>query len=84
MFQQQHGFDSSIMAHIMFRGDGNAWSIFRPPQSLPRLLAHILNAAATPDAFWEFDSPGPIDEPIPRLSIIVVDGLLHQEGLLPW
>jgi hypothetical protein len=53
--------------------------VFRPPPALPRILAHIVNAA-TPDPSREIESPCPLDEPIPRAPIIR-DGMLRLEGL---
>ena len=53
--------------------------MFRPPPALPRILAHIVNAA-TPDPSREIEFPYPIDEPIPRAPI-VRDGMLQLEGL---
>ena len=53
--------------------------VFRLPPALPRILAHIVNAA-TPDPSREIESPCPLDEPIPRAPIIR-DGMLQLEGL---
>jgi hypothetical protein len=65
--------------HLMsFRGVEKA--SFRQSGSLPRVLAHIMNAA-TPDASQEIDPPKPITAPIP-CPPIVRDGMLRQEGLL--
>jgi len=54
-------------------------TVFRPPPALPRILAHIVNAA-TPDPSREIEFLCPIDEPIPRAPI-VRDGMLRLEGL---
>jgi hypothetical protein len=62
---------------ISFRGVEA--EVFRPPPALPRILAHIVNAA-TPDPLREIESPCPIDEPVPRAPI-VRDGMLRLEGL---
>ena len=54
-------------------------ALFHPPPALPRILAHIVNAA-TPDPSREIEPPCPIDEPVPRAPI-VRDGMLRLEGL---
>ena len=53
--------------------------VFHPPPALPRILAHIVNAA-TPDPSREIESPCPLDEPIP-CAPIVRDGMLRLKDL---
>ena len=62
---------------LAFRGVDAA--VFNPPPALPRILAHIVNAA-TPDPSREIEFPCPIDEPILRAPI-VRDSMLRLEGL---
>jgi hypothetical protein len=49
-------------------------AVFCPPPALPRILAHIVNAA-TPDPLREIELPCPIDAPIPRILIVRDDML---------
>jgi hypothetical protein len=85
----QQGLALCVVRHVNFGGVTSGFQIakswrvdmtaFRPTPALPRILAHILNAA-TPDLSREIEPPYPIDEPIP-CSPIVRDGMLRQEGL---
>jgi hypothetical protein len=54
-------------------------AVFHPPPALPRILAHVVNAA-TPDPSREIEHPRPIEEPIP-CAPIVRDGMLRLKGL---
>ncbi len=85
----QQGFSSCLVHHSNFWGvtsgihllsfwgvDANA---FHPPPALPRIPDHVVNAA-NPDPSREIESLCPIDEPIPRASI-VRDGMLRPKGL---
>ena len=86
--QEQQGLLFSIVAHADFGGITSAIhlmsykrvdpSVFVAPPSLPRVLAHIIDAAA-PDAAKETPPPTPLDS-IP-CAPIVSDGVLHSEGL---
>jgi hypothetical protein len=86
--QEQQGLLSSIVVHADFGGITSAIhlmsykrvdpSVFVAPPSLPRVLAHIIDAAA-PDAAKETPRPTPLDS-IPRAPI-ESDGVLRSEGL---
>ena len=87
--RDRQGFTSREVRHSNFGGvtsgihllssRGVDASVFRLPPALPRILAHIVNAA-TPDPSREIEFPCPIDAPIPRPPI-VRDGMLQLEGL---
>ena len=87
--RDRQGFTSRVARHADFGGVTSAFhlissrgvdaAVFCPPPALPRILAHIVNAA-TPDPSREIESPCPIDEPVPRAPI-VRDGMLRLEGL---
>jgi hypothetical protein len=86
--REQQGLLSSIVAHAVFGGITSAIhlmsykrvdpSVFVAPPSLPRVLAHIIDAAA-PDAAKETPRTAPLDS-IP-CAPIVSDGVLRSEGL---
>ena len=85
----RQGFTSHVVRHADFGGvssgihllsfRGVDAAVFHPPPALPRILAHIVNAA-TPDPSREIELPCPIDAPIPRTPI-VRDGMLRLIGL---
>ena len=55
-------------------------AVFHPPPALPRILAHVVNAATPDDPSREIEFPCPIDVTILRAPI-VRDGMLQLEGL---
>jgi hypothetical protein len=87
--RDRQGFTLCVARHSDFGGVTSGihllsfWGVdavvFHPPPALPRILAHIVNAA-TPDPLREIEFPCPIDEPIPRAPI-VRGGMLRLEGL---
>ncbi len=88
ILREQVGLQSRILAHEEFGGVSSAFHliscrgvdpiVFSPPHSLPRVLAHVLDAT-TPDAGKEISRPAPLTA-TPR-SPIISDGLLRAEGL---
>jgi hypothetical protein len=85
---KQHDLESSIVEHADFGGvtSGFHWlsyrhvdpSVFVAPTPLPRVLAHILNAAS-PDAASEISRPDPLD--CTPLAPIPMGDILRSEGL---
>jgi hypothetical protein len=83
------GLRSRVVAHAEFGGVTSAFhlvsywnvpdAVFDAPPALPRVLSHIINPAS-PDAAREIAAPPPPSATISR-SVIVMEGLLRQEGL---
>lgn len=67
------------MMHVLLRGRGVLFEVFKPGPSVPRVLKHPLTSAAN-GRFKTIEAPPPLHD-VARLPIVIESSYLQHEGL---